>query len=129
MKQDKIVEIVSNEPEKEKECFGLIATCSKIQEVDEIVKNERKTEKLTAVLPKEEKSKATAAPKNDSSSDASSTTWNKGKEKSSADVSSSEEVSLNTDEKRKTIHEKLKLKKLMTRRDRCLQNIQVKIFF
>ncbi|GJQ82490.1 hypothetical protein Trydic_g10083 [Trypoxylus dichotomus] len=58
---------------------------------------------------------------NGSSSDASSTS-NKNNKISSADISSSEDVSLK--EKRKTIQEKLKSKKLMTRRDRFQQNIQ-----
>ncbi|KRT82091.1 hypothetical protein AMK59_4174 [Oryctes borbonicus] len=56
---------------------------------------------------------------NGSSSDASSTS-NKDSKKCSADISSSEDLSMQG----KTIQEKLKSKKLMTRRDRFLQNIQ-----
>lgn len=58
---------------------------------------------------------------NDSSSDASSAT-NKSNKKSSADISSSEEVSAKAEGK--LLQEKLKSKKLMTRRDRFLQNVQ-----
>lgn len=62
---------------------------------------------------------------NESSSDASSLTNKDDIKKSSADISSSEDVCQSLKGKEKTTQEKFKLKKLMTRRDRFLQNLQV----